>query len=173
MTFISMGSSTFVIGYFEYHCCIGGCLLVIGALREMLSAVVVYVTLSLIRYESSRGRKIDGTKPNQTGKNCGEKNPGKADRRNGQESSQQRTSSPERDTEETNKYSKSVDLCVARSPESVRSTSMGSCTFVPVFFNTIAAPVENILKRGRLQITDSVVLVQDDRMGFHICIVGY
>ena len=28
-------------------------------------------------------------------------------------------------------------------------------------------------EKGRLQITDSVVLVQDDRMGFHICIVGY
>ena len=28
-------------------------------------------------------------------------------------------------------------------------------------------------KRRRLQITDSVVSVQDDRMGFHICIVGY
>ena len=31
----------------------------------------------------------------------------------------------------------------------------------------------NAMKRGRLQTTDSVVLAQDDRMGFHICIVGY
>ena len=29
------------------------------------------------------------------------------------------------------------------------------------------------LKRRRFQIKDSVVSVQDDRMGFHICIVGY
>ena len=35
----------------------------------MLTAVVVVVVFShyLIRYESSRGHKIDGTKPNQTG----------------------------------------------------------------------------------------------------------
>ena len=29
------------------------------------------------------------------------------------------------------------------------------------------------LKRRRLQITDSVVSVQDAMIGFHICIVGY
>ena len=29
------------------------------------------------------------------------------------------------------------------------------------------------LKRRKLQITDSVVSVQDARMGFNICIVGY
>ena len=34
-------------------------------------------------------------------------------------------------------------------------------------------PSTNAMKRLRLQITDSVVVVQDDRMGFHICIVGY
>ena len=46
VTFISMGSSTFVtVGYFEYHCYTGGCLPVKGALREMFF-VVVYLTLT-------------------------------------------------------------------------------------------------------------------------------
>ena len=42
-----------------------------------------------------------GTKQSPTGNSVGEKNAGKADRRNRQESSQQKTSSPGRDTEET------------------------------------------------------------------------
>ena len=47
----------------------------------------------MIRYESSRGHKIDGTKPNQTGKNTfGDNKQGKQTEENGQESSQQRTS---------------------------------------------------------------------------------
>ena len=41
VTFISMGSSTLAtVGYFEYHCCAGGCLAVKGALREMFFVVV-------------------------------------------------------------------------------------------------------------------------------------
>ena len=43
-------------------------------------------------YESSCGHKIDGTKPNQTGNSFGDKQ-GKQTEENGQESSQQRTSS--------------------------------------------------------------------------------
>ena len=42
--------------------------------------------------ESSRGHKIDGTKRNQTGETFGDKQ-GKQTEENGQESSQQRTSS--------------------------------------------------------------------------------
>ena len=39
---VSMGSSTFVtVGYFEYHCYMGGCLPVMGAPREMLFAVYI------------------------------------------------------------------------------------------------------------------------------------
>ena len=51
-------------------------------------------------YESSRGHKIDGTKPNQTGNTLGEKQ-GKQTEDNGQGSSQQRTSSPKWGIEET------------------------------------------------------------------------
>ena len=53
---------------------------------------VNHISHILIRYESSRGHKIDGTKGNQTGKTFGDKQ-GKQTEENGQESSQQRTSS--------------------------------------------------------------------------------
>ena len=64
-----------------------------------------FISHQLIRYESSRGHKIDGTKPNQTGNTLfGEKKQGKQTEGNGQESSQQkRTKSPGRDLEQTNK----------------------------------------------------------------------
>ena len=57
----------------------------------MLFVVVVYPALT-DRNESSRGHKLDGTKPNQTGNTLGEKK-GKRTEENGHESSQQRTSS--------------------------------------------------------------------------------
>ena len=41
---------------------------------------LLFISHQLIRYESSRGHKIDGTKPNQTGNTFGQKK-GKADRR--------------------------------------------------------------------------------------------
>ena len=50
------------------------------------------ISHELIRYKSSRGHKIDATKPNQTGNTFGDKQ-GKQREENGQESSQQRTSS--------------------------------------------------------------------------------
>ena len=55
----------------------------------------------MIRYESSRCHKIDGTKPNQTGNTVGhKKKQGKQTEGNRQKSTtQQRTSSPGRDTE--------------------------------------------------------------------------
>ena len=49
----------------------------------------------MIHYEPSRGHKIDGTKPNQTGNAFGDKQ-GKQREENGQESSQQKTSSRSR-----------------------------------------------------------------------------
>ena len=51
-----------------------------------------FISHKLIRYESSRGHKIDGTKPNQTGNTFGNKQ-GKQAEENGQVSSQRRTSS--------------------------------------------------------------------------------
>ena len=66
--------------------------------------LLLFIAHLLIRYESSRGHKIDGTKPNQTGNTLGEKTKkqkkGKQSEENGQESSQQKTSSLGRDTEE-------------------------------------------------------------------------
>ena len=53
---------------------------------------VNHISHELIRYESSRGHKIDGTKRNLTGKTFGDKQ-GKQTEENGLESSQQRTSS--------------------------------------------------------------------------------
>ena len=52
----------------------------------------MFIPHQLIRYESGRGHKIDGTKPNQTGNTFGDKQ-GKQTEENGQESRQQRTSS--------------------------------------------------------------------------------
>ena len=52
----------------------------------------MFISHQLIRYESGRGHKIDGTKPNQTG-NTFEDKQGKQTEENRQESSQQRTSS--------------------------------------------------------------------------------
>ena len=44
------------------------------AMTGLDSAVLlVFISHYLIRYESSRGHKIDGTKPNQTGNSFGEK----------------------------------------------------------------------------------------------------
>ena len=54
--------------------------------------MLLFISYQLIRYESSRGHKIDGTKPNQTGNTFGDKQ-GKQTEENVQESSQQRTSS--------------------------------------------------------------------------------
>ena len=71
-----------------------------GALRKMMF-VVVYLTLTdPLRIQP--WSQVDGTKPNQTegGK------PGKTDRRKGEESSPQRTSSPGRDTEADQKKKK-------------------------------------------------------------------
>ena len=51
-----------------------------------------FISHELIRYESSRGHKIDGTKPNQTGNSLGDKQ-GKQTEERGQESRQQRKSS--------------------------------------------------------------------------------
>ena len=48
-------------------------------------AGLLFISHELIRYESSRGRKIDGTKPNQTGDTFGDKQ-GKQTEENGQES---------------------------------------------------------------------------------------
>ena len=59
----------------------------------------------MIRYESSRGHKIDGTKSNQTG-NIFRKKKGKQTEEKGQNSSQKETSSPGRDTEETQNKNK-------------------------------------------------------------------
>ena len=52
--------------------------------------MLLFISHYLICYESSRGHKIDGTKPNQTGDAFGLKQ-GKQTEENGQESSQQRT----------------------------------------------------------------------------------
>ena len=52
----------------------------------------MFISHELIRYASGRGHKIDGTKPNQIGDTFGDKQ-GKQTEENGQESSQQRTSS--------------------------------------------------------------------------------
>ena len=56
----------------------------------------------MIRYKSSRGHEIDGINANQTGNTSGDKQE-KLTEENGQESSQQRTSSPVTDTEENEK----------------------------------------------------------------------
>ena len=69
----------------------------IWALFLTFSALVaepkkMFISHELIRYESSHGHKIDATKPNQTGNMFGDKQ-GKQREENGQESSQQRTSS--------------------------------------------------------------------------------
>ena len=76
-----------------------------ACLRIWQSCCCCFISHELIRYESSRGHKIDGTKPNQTGNTFGGKQ-GKQTEESGQESSQQRTSSrykQNRLTEETNK----------------------------------------------------------------------
>ena len=62
--------------------------------------LLLFISHKVIRYESSRGHKIDGTKPNQT-ENTFRGKQGKQTEENEQESSQQITSSPCRDTEET------------------------------------------------------------------------
>ena len=51
-----------------------------------------FILHKLIRYASVRGHKIDGTNPNQIGDTFGDEQ-GKQTEENGQESSQQRTSS--------------------------------------------------------------------------------
>ena len=61
--------------------------------RQNSTSSIIFISDLLIRYESSRGYKIDGTKPNQTGNTFGDKQ-GKYTEENGQESSQQRASSP-------------------------------------------------------------------------------
>ena len=58
----------------------------------VVKPIFFLISNKLIRYESSRGHKIDGTKPNQTGNTFGNKQ-GKQTEENGQVSSQQRTSS--------------------------------------------------------------------------------
>ena len=68
----------------------------------------LFISDELIRYESSRGHKIDGTKPSQTG-NTFEEKQGKQTGENGQESSQQRTlsrSTRNREHKGTNRRSK-------------------------------------------------------------------
>ena len=50
----------------------------------------LFISHQLIRYESGRGHKIDGTKSNQTGNNFGKKRKEKK-RKAGQESRQKRT----------------------------------------------------------------------------------
>ena len=58
----------------------------------------------MIRYKSSRGDKIDGTKPNQTGYTGGDQKQGRNQTEgNGQNGGEQRITSPERVAEETNK----------------------------------------------------------------------
>ena len=72
----------------------------IGNLTRLIHTLLYVMTIHTYihtltdRYESSRGHKIDGTKPNQTENNTffGDKQ-GKQTDENGQESSQQRTSS--------------------------------------------------------------------------------
>ena len=54
--------------------------------------VVVVISHQLIRYESSRGHKIDGTKPNHTGNTFRDKQ-GNQTEENGQEISKHRASS--------------------------------------------------------------------------------
>ena len=46
--------------------------------------MLLFISLELIRYESSRGRKIEGTKPNQT-------NPGTRPEKKSRESKQKKT----------------------------------------------------------------------------------
>ena len=41
---------------------------------------LLFISRCLIRYESSRGHKTDGTKPDQNGNTVGEEKTGKADR---------------------------------------------------------------------------------------------
>ena len=139
-----MGSSStsVTVGFDEYQCCPGGCLPVMGVLRNMF-LIVVYLTLT----DPLRIQPWSQDKRNQTKSNREQKKAGKADRRNEQESSQQMTSSPGTETEQTKHK---VKVSVYASPEARRV----SCHMYLdgqqylcycVFFNTIAAPVENIL----------------------------
>ena len=67
------------------------------------------ISHELIRHESSRGHKIDATKPNQTGNTFGYKQ-GKQTEENGQESSQQRTSLRQtKKIKNTNKIAQTVE----------------------------------------------------------------
>ena len=144
VTFISMGSSTFAtVGYFEYHCCTGGCLPVKGALREMFF-VVVYLTLTCpLGIQPWSQDRRNQTKSN--GEQFQRKQSTESDRRNVQESSQQRTSSSGRDTEETKKK---VKVRVCASPEAQRMPYVPRWAAVPllllIFCNIIVAPMENI-----------------------------
>ena len=67
-------------------------------INSIVGGGLLFISHQLIRYESSRGHKINGTKPNQTGNTFGQKKQENQTEENGQEGSQQRTSSPGRDT---------------------------------------------------------------------------
>ena len=124
---------------FEYHCCTGGCLPMTGALREMLF-VVVYLTLTdplrIQPWSQDRGNQTKSSREQFRRKKSRESR----HKRNGQGSSQLRTSSPGRNTQEAKNK---VKVWVCASPEAQRVSHVPRWAGVPLLLFFFLIPLRH------------------------------